>query len=344
MIKKTGKIILAIDVMGGDNAPDAPLVACQEFLKKNSNVFFLLVGDEKKITPYLKKYKLLRKMAQVVHTKDVVAGEERPSAALRGGKNSSMALAVQETAMARADAVISAGNTGALMAFSMFAFKRIKGIDRPAFCGSFPTMRGLTCVLDLGANLENSAEELCQFALLGSEFAKIHFNLKNPSVGILNIGSEETKGFDFLQKASETLQQKAKPFDKINYYGFIEGDDIAKGTVDVCVTDGFVGNVVLKTAEGIGRLFSSKLRQSFSADFRTRFSYLLARHEFRKMRDFLDPRLYNGAPLLGLNNVAVKSHGSSDKVAFRSAIQMAYELVSKHIVNNVKKNLERIDN
>lgn len=334
---------MAIDVMGGDNAPDASLVACEKFLKKNNNVFFLLVGNEAKIKPYLTKYKLLRQKSHVVHTKDIIKNDERPSAAVRIGKNSSMAIAVQETAMGHADAVISAGNTGALMAFSMFGFKRIKGIDRPAICGSFPTMRGWTCVLDLGANLENSAAELCQFALLGSEFAKIHFNIKNPSVGILNVGSEESKGFDFLQKAAEALQQKAKPFDKINYYGFIEGDDIAKGTVDVCVTNGFVGNVVLKTAEGIGRLVNNKLKQSFSADMRTRVSYLLARHELKKLRDFLDPRLYNGAPLLGLNNIAVKSHGSSDHVAFRSAIQLAYELVSKHIVNNVKRNLERID-
>ncbi|MGI9461426.1 MAG: phosphate acyltransferase PlsX [Alphaproteobacteria bacterium] len=343
MVKKIDKVVLAIDVMGGDKAPDAPLVACNKFLKKNKNVFFLLVGDAVKIKPYLKKYKLLRKMADIIHTKDVIKNEERVSVALRIGKKSSMAMAIAETAMDRADAVISAGNTGALMGFSMFAFKRIKGIDRPAICGSFPTLRGMTCALDLGANLKNSAEELCQFALMGSEFAKIHFLIKNPKVGLLNVGSENTKGFDYLQKASAMLQRKVAPFDRMHYYGFIEGDDIAKGTVDVCVTDGFAGNVFLKTAEGIGWLINSKLKETFSADMRTRVSYLLAHHELKKIRNFLDPRYYNGAPFLGLNKIAIKGHGSSDQVAFRSAIQLAYELVSKHIVNNVRKNIERIN-
>lgn len=340
MIKKSDKVVLAIDVMGGDKAPEASLMACQKFLKKNTRVFFLLVGDEKKIDPYLKKYKLLRQAADIIHTKSVVDNMQRGADALRNSKKSSMALAVEEVAMDRADAVISAGNTGAFMAFSMFGFKRINGINRPAICGSFPTMNGFTCALDLGANLKNSADELCQFALLGSEFAKIHFGIKNPKVGILNVGSEESKGLDYLQKASEFLQKKIKPFDTINYHGFIEGDDIAKGTVDVCVTDGFVGNVVLKTAEGIGRLVNNKLKETFAADMRTRLSYLLAHHELKKIRNFLDPRLYNGAPFLGLNKIAIKSHGSSDAVAFLSAIHLAYELVSKHIVNNVRKNLE----
>ena len=334
------KVVLAIDVMGGDNAPQAALKGCMGVLKKNKNIFFKLVGDQKKISFYLEKNNALRKVSQIIHTKEAVTALDKPSRVLRTGINTSMALAVAEVAENRADAVVSAGNTGVFMAMAMFAFKRIEGIDRPAICSSFPTMRDQTCVLDLGANLDNSALELCQFALLGSEFARAHFGIKKPTVGIINIGSEDTKGFDYLQEAADILSSGKKPFDKINYYGFIEGDDIAKGTVDVCITNGFTGNVILKTAEGIGRLVSRKLRETFLADLRTKISYLLAHHELKKIKNFLDPRLYNGAPLLGLNKIAVKSHGGSDDVAFMSAVVLAYELVSKNIVHNIKCNLE----
>lgn len=335
-------IILAIDVMSGDHAPYAALDAALGFAQKNSQVQFLLVGQEKIINAYLNKNRLLAVKSEILHATDLVKPDDKPSEALRTRTHSSMAYAVKAVASDKAAAVVSAGNTGVFMAMAMFGLKRITGIDRPSICASFPTIRGQTCILDLGANLTASAEVLCQFALLGSEFAKVHFGVNRPTVGILNVGTEANKGMEHLQAAAAILQKRQKPFHHINYYGFIEGDDIPKGTVDVCVTDGFAGNLILKTSEGIGRLMSQKIKQSFRASFFSRLGYLLALYELRKLANFLDPRQYNGAPFLGLNKIAVKSHGGSDKIAFANALQIAHELVQKKIVENVKKNLESL--
>jgi glycerol-3-phosphate acyltransferase PlsX len=324
--------------MGGDHAPRAVLRGANIARKRFPNVGFLIVGNEARLAPFLKRLPKLRRISTVLHTADVVSNDEKPAAALRSGRNSSMRLAVDAVKDNRAIGVVSGGNTGALMAMAKVVLRTLPGIDRPAMASFFPTMKGESVMLDLGANLECTAENLVQFAVMGEQFARAVLGLPLPTVGLLNVGSEEVKGHEELRRAATLLREGAA---KLKFNGFVEGDDIAKGTVDVVVADGFTGNIALKTAEGTARLISEFLRQTFRSSILAALGYLFARHALRKLRARLDPRYYNGAVFLGVNGIVVKSHGGTDALGFATAIGVAVDMIQHGFIANMKREFEK---
>jgi phosphate acyltransferase len=328
-----GSITIAVDAMGGDRAPAMVLQGADIALERDPAARFLLFGDEPRIAPLLARLPRLAGAATVHHTPVVVLNDDKPSVALRSGRQSSMRLAIDAVADGSADCIVSAGNTGALMAMAKIVLKTLPGIDRPAIAALFPTRRGESVMLDLGANVECDAENLVQFAVMGNVFARIVLGLPQPVVGLLNVGSEDMKGNDAVRGAHVRLRKGIAP---IRFHGFVEGDDIAAGTVDVFVTDGFTGNVTLKAIEGVAKLFSESLRTSFRHSVPARVGYVFARGSLRKLATRLDPRRYNGAMFLGLAGIAVKNHGSTDAFGFANAIGVAadvkrYELLEKII-------------
>src|ERR1700688_2213044 len=332
--------MIALDVMGGDQAPRMVLKGADKALTRYPSAQFQLYGDEQKIKPLLAKMPRLARCATIHHTDEVVTNEAKPSIALRSGRRSSMRLAIDAVADGKADCVVSAGNTGALMAMAKFALKTLPGIDRPAIASFFPTMRGESVMLDLGANIECDAENLVQFALMGDAFARTVLGLLHPTVGLLNVGSEDLKGNDAVRGAAARLRGGLTP---IRFHGFIEGDDIAAGTVDVIVTDGFTGNVALKTIEGVAKLFSESLRASFHHSPMARIGYLFARGALKKFAARLDPRRHNGAMFLGLAGIAVKSHGSTDAFGFANAIGVAADLKLNGFLQKIGDDLARLN-
>jgi glycerol-3-phosphate acyltransferase PlsX len=333
-------ITIALDAMGGDRAPAIVLRGADIALERHPSAHFLLFGNESKIAPLLAKLPRLAKAVTVHHTEDVVLDDDKPSLALRTGRRSSMRLAIDAVADGRADGVVSAGNTGALMGMAKFVLKTLPGIDRPAIATMFPTRRGESVMLDLGANIECDAENLVQFALMGDVFARTVLGLVQPSVGLLNVGSEDMKGNDAVRAASARLRGDMIP---IRFHGFIEGDDIAAGTVDVIVTDGFTGNVTLKAVEGVAKLFSESLRASFHHSLSARIGYLFAHRALKKLAARLDPRRYNGAMFLGLAGIAVKSHGSTDAFGFANAIGVAIDLKVNGFLQKISDELARLN-
>ena len=333
------EITIAIDAMGGDQAPDMVLKGADMALQRHPDLNFLMFGQENAIRPLLAKLPKLAQAVSFQHTSEVVLGDAKPSLALRAGRQSSMRMAIDAVADGRADGVVSAGNTGALMAMSKFVLKTLPGIDRPAIASFFPTQRGESVMLDLGANVECDAENLVQFALLGNAFARTVLGLVEPTVGLLNVGSEEVKGNDAVRAASLRLRSTWSP---IRFYGFVEGDDIAAGTVDVVVTDGFTGNIAVKTAEGTAKLFSEFLASAFHYSLLAQVGYLFARGALRKLRVRIDPRRYNGAVFLGLGGVAVKSHGSTDALGFANAIGVAVDMKVNGFLDKTRDDLARL--
>jgi len=332
-------VTIALDAMGGDRAPGIVLRGAAIALQRHPDVNFLMFGAEDKIRPLLAKLPRLGKSVKLHHTGEVVADDTKPSVALRAGRQSSMRLAIDAVAAARADGVVSAGNTGALMAMAKFALKMLPGIDRPAIASFFPTRRGETVMLDLGANVECDAENLVQFALMGDVAARTVLGLIEPTVGLLNVGSEDLKGNDAVREAAARLRQSVSP---IHFYGFVEGDDIAAGTVDVVVTDGFTGNIALKTAEGTAKLFAEFLESAFRHSLPARIGYLFARSALKKLRMRSDPRRYNGAIFLGLSGIAVKSHGSTDAFGFANAIGVAVDMKVNGFLDKIRDELARL--
>jgi glycerol-3-phosphate acyltransferase PlsX len=333
-------ITIAVDAMGGDRAPAMVLHGADIALERYPGAHFLLFGNEAVILPHLGKLPRLAAAATVTHTDEAVPGDAKPSQALRSGRRSSMRLAIDAVADGRAGCVVSAGNTGALMAMAKFVLKTLPGIDRPAIATMFPTRRGESVMLDLGANIECDAENLVQFALMGDVFARTVLGLLQPTVGLLNVGSEDLKGNDAVRAAGARLRGGLTP---IRFYGFVEGDDIAAGTVDVIVTDGFTGNVTLKAIEGVAKLFSESLRASFSYSLSARIGYLFARRALKKLAARLDPRRYNGAMFLGLAGIAVKSHGSTDAFGFANAIGVAVDLKVNGFLQKISDELVRLN-
>ena len=325
--------------MGGDRAPDMVLKGASIALQRFPQVEFRIYGVESRIRPVLTKLPRLMQRATIHHTDDVITGDAKPSQALRAGRRSSMRLAIDAVADGEAHSIVSAGNTGALMAMAKFALKMLPGIDRPAMASFFPTQRGESVMLDLGANIECDADNLVQFALMGDVFARTALGLIQPTVGLLNVGSEDLKGNDAVRGASAQLRGGMTP---IRFHGFIEGDDIAAGTVDVIVTDGFTGNVSLKTAEGIAKLFSESLRASFRHSLLARLGYVFARGALKKLAARLDPRRYNGAMFLGLGGIAVKSHGSTDAFGFANAISVAIDLKVNGFLEKIRDELAQL--
>lgn len=330
-------LTIAIDAMGGDHAPQMVIGGMNRALDRLKNVRFLLFGRTEDVLPLLDRFRRLRRRVDMRHASDVVGGSERPSTALRTGRQSSMRRAIDAVAAGEADGVVSAGNTGALMAMAKFVFKTLPGVDRPAIASVFPTMRGRTVLLDLGANVTCSADNLVQFAVMGEVFARNVLRLKNPSVALLNIGEEDLKGNDAVKKAAAILQQSKLA---IHFQGFVEGDDIAMGTVDVIVTDGFTGNIALKTAEGTARLYASFLKRALTSSPLARLGALLAGPALRKMRARVDPRFYDGAMFLGLNGICVKSHGGTDDLGFANAIGVAVKLVADGVNEGIKQDFK----
>lgn len=322
---------LALDAMGGDNAPRIVVEGADIAVAKNPDLTLVFVGDERKIKPLLKDTRYLQS-AEILHTTEEVAPEARVSQALRAGKQTSMWKAIELVADGQVEAVVSAGNTGALMAMSKLQLRMIEGVSRPAIAGFFPSSAGHSCVLDLGANIECDAENLIQFAIMGSAFYRDIYGMETPSVGLLNVGEEDQKGFDYLREAGKVLNLEKLD---VNYQGFVEGSDITAGSVDVIVTDGFTGNAALKTAEGVANLFQQSMREAFSASVMTKLGYLLSRAGFTRLRAKLDPRNYNGAVFLGLNGISVKSHGGTDAIGYANAINVAVNMVKQGFIPEV---------
>ncbi len=315
---------IALDAMGGDFGPDVIVPGAAQALEKIEGTKFIFFGDEKKITPVLAKHPKLKAVSSIVHTEKKIASSDGISAAIRASKDSSMRLAIEAVKDGRAHSVVSAGNTGALMALSKMILKTLPGIERPAIASLIPNANGSSVVLDLGANLECDAQVLVQFALLGAVYARVVRNIQNPTVGLLNVGTEEMKGHEEVREAAQILSS-VKFHGK--YHGFVEGNDITKGTVDVVVTDGFSGNIALKTAEGVGKLTGQFLKDAFKSSPLAMLGYLLASGAIKKLKSKLDPAKYNGGMFLGLDGVAVKSHGSSNIFGTENAILVAADLV-----------------
>jgi phosphate acyltransferase len=334
--------IIAIDVMGGDHGPTVLVPAAEIARVRDANIRFLLIGDQKLIAPELAKYPALQNISEVLHTDDAVASSEKPSKALRRIKTTSMGLAVQAVKDGRAHGAVSAGNTGALMATAKFVLRTMAGIHRPALGTLLPTVRGECVMLDLGANTECDADNLVEFALMGAAFARTTLGLERPRVALLNIGVEEMKGTGDLQEAAARLYALSDM--SLDFVGFTEGDKIAQGDIDVIVTDGFSGNIALKTAEGTAKLVGALLKQSFSSSIWGKIGYLFASGAIRALRNHLDPNNHNGAVFLGLNGLVVKSHGSASDKGFASAIDVARDLVTHKLDERIAQDIAKMQN
>lgn len=335
----SGNLIIALDVMGGDHGPSALIPGAALALQERPQITYLLFGDETKIAPMLERYPALKPVSTIVHTDKAVSSDDKPAQALRNGRDSSMRLAINAVKEGRAHCIVSGGNTGALMAMAKMVLKCLPGIQRPAIASVFPTMKGATTVLDLGANLECDAELLVQFAVLGSVYSRVVRGQEVPTVGILNVGSEDMKGHEELRNAAAILQQVKFPG---KYYGFVEGNDITAGTVDVIVTDGFTGNVALKVAEGVGKLTSHMLKQSLKSSPLSMLGAALAYGALKGLKKRMDPRLYNGGMFLGLDGVCVKSHGSMDEIGVASAIKVAADMVASSFNSRVAQEIQQV--
>jgi len=331
-----GKQIIALDAMGGDHGAPVIVGAARLALDELPFLELVLVGDEQKLRKEIEKNGLTgNPRIRVHHASEVVDMDEMPVVALKKKKDSSMRVAINLVQDGTVQACVSAGNTGALMATSKFVLKTIRGISRPAICTALPGIKGHTHMLDLGANLECEPENLVEFAVMGSVLAQSVEGIKNPSVGLLNIGSEAVKGSDLIKRASQLISETS-----LNYHGFVEGDDIYKGTVDVIVTDGFVGNVSLKTGEGLAALVNHVLKTEFKRNWRTKLAAVCAMPVLSAVRRKLDPGRYNGASLLGLNGIVVKSHGGADTASFLNAIRIAGIEIEKNVPQRISSVIE----
>jgi len=327
-----------LDAMGGDVGPDVVLPAAIQIVGKRSDVRLILVGDEDVLRQCLQSIGATESdQLQIHHASQVVDMDEAPSRALRGKKDSSMRVAINLVKDGVADACVSAGNTGALMATGRFVLKTISGIDRPAIITALPSIQGHTHVLDLGANIDSSSEHLYQFAVMGSILSTAIDNIESPRVGLLNIGEEEMKGNDTVKVAAQLLADS-----DLNYVGFVEGDDINKGSVDVVVCDGFVGNVALKTIEGAAKMIGHYMKQEFNRNVFTRLIGLMTLPVLKAFRQKIDPRQYNGASLVGLRGIVIKSHGGADVLAFENAINIALIEIDKEVPEKISAHLESI--
>tara|TARA_E500000331_G_scaffold347640_1_gene388110 strand:+ start:282 stop:1301 length:1020 start_codon:yes stop_codon:yes gene_type:complete len=325
--------------MGGDEGPAMVVEGVAMAAAKRSDTDFLLFGKKAQIVSLLDKFPDAAAVCTVRHAEDVVLNDDKPAVALRGRRGSSMRMAIDSVKDGEAAAVISAGNTGALMAMAKFVLKTLPGIDRPAIATFFPTQRSESVMLDLGANIECDANHLVQFAVMGEVFARNVLGLKEPSVGILNVGVEDLKGNSAVKEAAAVLQDTHLP---IKFHGFVEGDDIGAGTVDVIVTDGFTGNVALKTAEGTAKFFSQALRDVLTSSSRASLGALIAKPALNQLKIKLDPRRYNGAMFLGLNGICIKSHGGTDAFGFAHAIEVGYDLIANSINDSIKQDFSQL--
>lgn len=329
-------ITIALDAMGGDHGPHVTVPAALSALKEDPEIKIILVGDQDEITAELNKANAtVGDRISIQHATQRVEMHDLPSFALRNKKDSSMRVAINLVKDGTADSCVSAGNTGALMATSRFVLKMISGVDRPAITVTLPTIKGHTHVLDMGANVDTSAENLLEFAMMGSVLVSAVENIDSPSVGLLNIGEEEIKGNERVKEAARLLETS-----DLNYVGYVEGDDIYKGTVDVVVCDGFVGNVALKASEGVAQLLRHYMTQEFKRNYLTMLAGIIAMPVLKAFRKRIDPRRYNGASLLGLQGIVIKSHGGADVLSLTCALREAKLEVQKNVPQKIRQQLE----
>jgi phosphate acyltransferase len=334
----TGPFTLVVDAMGGDNAPGMVIQGLELAAERHPSARFLLIGDEPALMSLLAHHTRARAVCTVRHAPEVISNDMKPTAALRS-RHSSMRVAVDAVASGEASGLVSAGNTGALLALAKIVIKSLPGIDRPAMAAIAPSSRGDVVMLDLGANVQCTVRNLVEFAVMGDVFARTVLGLTAPTIGLLNVGSEELKGNDTVREAAEILRAShIGP----QFHGFVEGHDIAAGTTDVVVTDGFTGNVALKTGEGALKLIVEFLKQIFSGSIAGKIAYLLVRPGLDRLREWLDPRRYNGAVMVGLNGVVVKSHGGTDAQGFAHAIDVAMDMVTHRFNDRIREDLARI--
>ncbi len=331
-------LTIALDAMGGDRGADMVIPGADIALLRHPDIRFLLFGDENIIKPLLKQYPRLEAASEVVHTDVAIDMDAKPSQALRKGRRvSSMWQAVDAVRHGKASLVVSAGNTGALMVMAKVILKTMTNIERPALAAIWPTLRGESIVLDVGATIGADSRQLVDFAVMGEAMARAVFSLEQPLVGLLNVGAEEVKGLDEVKEAGRRLREANLP---MKYYGFVEGDDLGKGTVDVVVTEGFTGNIALKTAEGTARQIAEYLREAMSRTLFSRIGYLLAQGAFRTLKQKMDPRSVNGGVFLGLNGIVVKSHGGTDAKGFASAVDLGVDMARDDLITKIAEDLE----
>ena len=340
------KISIAIDAMGGDNSPDKTIEGVKIFLDKNKskNDFVLnIFGKEEEVNAKIKKHNIQSNLIKVFNSDSVVSDEESPMVAVKNSKNTSMWNCIQHQVQGKSDISLSAGNTGVLLVISRMILKMMNEVSKPALAGLWPNQNGMNVVLDLGANIECNDQNLVDFAELGSALFKSLFPNQKPNVSLLNIGSEEIKGTEMLKVASKRLRNLSSE-DNFIYKGYIEGNDIMSGKTNVIVTDGFTGNIALKTAEGTAKFIIKNLKKSLSENIFTKFSLIFSYFSLKKFKDRLDPRKYNGAIFLGLNGPVVKSHGGIDAIGFYHSIDLCYKIIKGNLISEIKKNLNHARN
>ena len=334
------KARIALDAMGGDYGPSVVLPGANISLTRHPDMEFRLYGDRAVMEPIFEGLPRLKANAKLVHTDVSIRMDDKPSQALRHGRwKSSMWLAIDAVKKGEADVSISAGNTGALMAMARFNLKTIKGIERPAIAALWPTLKGESVVLDVGASIGADEEHLINLAAMGSAMARVLFDIERPTVGLLNVGVEEIKGLEAVREAGQRLREGNFPY--FDYIGFVEGDDIGKGAADVVVTEGFAGNIALKTAEGTARQFAQYLKDAMARTLAARLGYLLARHAFGTLREKMDPRKANGGVFLGLNGIVIKSHGGTDAEGFAAAVDMGYDMFRYGLLGKIGESMAR---
>ena len=340
------KISIAIDAMGGDNSPDKTIEGIKFFLEKNkSNSDFILniFGKEELIKEKIKKYNIKSDFINIINSIKVVSDEETPMTAVKNSKNTSMWNCIHHQLEGKSDISLSAGNTGVLLVISRMILKMMEGVSKPALAGLWPGDRGMNLVLDLGANIECNDQNLVDFAELGSALFKSLFPNDKPKVSLLNVGSEEIKGTEILKTASKRLRDLSSD-DNFIYKGYIEGNNIMDGDSNVIITDGFTGNVALKTAEGTAKFITNNLKKSLTENIITKLSLIFSYFSLKKFKDKLDPRKYNGAIFLGLNGPVVKSHGGIDSIGFYYSLDLCYKIVKGDLITEIKKNLNHSKN
>jgi phosphate acyltransferase len=334
-------VTLALDAMGGDNGPDIVVPGAAMANVRHPECRFMFFGDEARITPLLAKHPKLKAVSSVHHADIAITMDEKPSQALRRGRHKAgMWKTIEAVRDGQAQAAVSAGNTGALMAMSRFVLKTIPGIDRPAIAAMWPTEKNESIVLDVGATVGADARQLIEFAVMGEAMATCAFNLERPTVGLLNIGTEEIKGNEAIKEAARLIRELELP---IAYHGFVEGDDIGKGTVDVVVTEGFTGNIALKAAEGTAKQIANFLRAALSSSIMSKIGAAIAYGAFKALKDRMDPRKHNGGLLLGLNGVVVKSHGGTDALGFATAIDVAIDMVRDRLIERIAADVKEVN-
>jgi glycerol-3-phosphate acyltransferase PlsX len=332
-------IRISIDAMGGDHGPDVVVPALATVATRRPDIRFIVYGREEIVGPILARFPKLAGASELIHCEVAVRMDDKPSQALRNGRwKSSMWKAIEAVKNGTADACISAGNTGALMAMSKFCLRTMATIDRPAIAAIWPTLRGESVVLDVGATIGADAHQLVDFAILGTGMARSVFGVERPTVGLLNVGVEEIKGQEEVKDAGRMLREANLA--SMDYRGFVEGNDIGKGTVDVVVTEGFSGNIALKTAEGTARQFAQYLREAMSRTLMARLGYILARSAFNRLREKLDVGRSNGGVFLGLNGIVVKSHGGADANGFAAAVELGYDMVRNRLLDRIEADLD----